>query len=210
MSRLRTLELLILFIGIPLLMLEFTPVRGLFAYLCLCAIFCTYILMRDTSFERRELWHFERVTWVELQPMLIRFFSFVILSTIAVHYLLPHKLFELPLQRPSLWILIMLLYPILSVYPQEIIFRSFFIHRYQKLFPNVLMMRLANGFCFGFAHIFMLHWLAPVLCAMGGVMFAATYQKTRSLALVSIEHALYGCWIFTVGLGTFFYSGAVR
>jgi hypothetical protein len=33
---------------------------------------------------------------------------------------------------------------------------------------------------------------------------------TGSLLTSSIEHALYGCWLFTVGLGQFFYHGRVR
>ncbi len=35
-------------------------------------------------------------------------------------------------------------------------------------------------------------------------MFAARYQQSRSLAASSFEHALYGCFLFTVGLGQFF------
>ena len=30
----------------------------------------------------------------------------------------------------------MIFYPLVSVYPQEIIFRSFFFHRYRDLFPR--------------------------------------------------------------------------
>jgi membrane protease YdiL (CAAX protease family) len=37
---------------------------------------------------------------------------------------------------------------------------------------------------------------------IGGILFAYTYQKTKSTLLVSIEHAIYGCWLFTVGMGT--------
>lgn len=37
-----------------------------------------------------------------------------------------------------------------------------------------------------------------------GVLFAWTYERTRSTLAVSVEHALFGCWMFTVGLGSFF------
>jgi membrane protease YdiL (CAAX protease family) len=43
----------------------------------------------------------------------------------------------------------------------------------------------------------------PVLCItiIGGVIFAITFLRTRSLLLTSIEHALYGSWLFTAGMG---------
>jgi membrane protease YdiL (CAAX protease family) len=68
---------------------------------------------------------------------------------------------------------------------------------------------LISGAAFGLAHIVFNNWVAPVLCAVGGVLFAHTYHKTRSLALVCLEHALYGDFVFTVGLGRYFYHGAV-
>jgi hypothetical protein len=45
---------------------------------------------------------------------------------------------------------------------------------------------------------------------MGGVLFSKTWEDTGSLFLVSLEHALYGCWIFTLGLGEWFYEGPRR
>ena len=49
------------------------------------------------------------------------------------------------------------------------------------------------------------------LVSNGGLFFADTYAKTRSLAAVYFEHALYGCYLFTIGLGFYFYHGnAVR
>ena len=46
------------------------------------------------------------------------------------------------------------------------------------------------------------------MTAAGGWLFARDYARHRSLTLVCLEHAAYGCVIFTVGLGRFFYSGA--
>jgi len=40
-----------------------------------------------------------------------------------------------------------------------------------------------------------------ILTFVGGILFALTFQKTKSTLLVSIEHAIYGCWLFTVGMG---------
>ena len=44
------------------------------------------------------------------------------------------------------------------------------------------------------------------LATIGGLLFAATYERRRSTLLVSIEHGLYGDFIFTVGLGGLFYN----
>ena len=51
---------------------------------------------------------------------------------------------------------------------------------------------------------------AVALTLVGGWKFAATYRHTRSLWAVSIEHAIYGGILFTVGLGQFFYTGTWR
>jgi hypothetical protein len=47
---------------------------------------------------------------------------------------------------------------------------------------------------------------AIAFATLGGLMFAATYERRRSTLLVSIEHGLYGDFIFTVGLGGLFYD----
>jgi len=44
----------------------------------------------------------------------------------------------------------------------------------------------------------------------GGWLFGGTYRRSRSLGLVCLEHALYGDLIFTVGLGQYFFHGALH
>ena len=58
------------------------------------------------------------------------------------------------------------------------------------------------------AHSF-INWVAPVLGLFGGIIFARTYKKTKSLLMVSIEHSLYGNALFVLGLGWFFWGGSV-
>lgn len=117
---------------------------------------------------------------------------------------------SLPTSRPQLWILIMVLYPLLSVYPQELVYRAFFFRRYAPLFRGDVAMRLASALAFAWAHIVFENVLAIALCLVGGLLFATTYQRTRSLLAASLEHAAYGCAIFTIGLGWYFYGGALR
>jgi uncharacterized protein len=121
----------------------------------------------------------------------------------------PELLFGFVREKPLFWLIVMVMYPLISVVPQEIIFRRYMFDRYKTAFsPRVLV--LVSGVGFGFAHIVFGNWVAPVLCVIGGIMFAQTYARTRSLALVSLEHALYGDFIFTLGLGRYFYHGAVH
>jgi membrane protease YdiL (CAAX protease family) len=55
---------------------------------------------------------------------------------------------------------------------------------------------------FSLGHIFFKNALVMVLTFLGGILFALTFNKTKSTLLVSIEHAIYGSWLFTVGMGS--------
>ena len=72
------------------------------------------------------------------------------------------------------------------------------------------MMVIASAVAFGFVHIVFLNPIAVGLSVVGGVLFALTYLRTRSLLMAAIEHGLYGCLIFTVGLGRYFFHGTKR
>jgi membrane protease YdiL (CAAX protease family) len=101
----------------------------------------------------------------------------------------------------------MALYPVLSVYPQGVLYRAFFLQRYVVLFPNKWALVLASAAAFGLLHIIFRNWLSVALTFGGGILFALRYMETGSLLTSSVEHALYGCWLFTVGLGEYFYHG---
>ena len=68
----------------------------------------------------------------------------------------------------------------------------------------------ASAIAFGYAHIILENIFAMILSTIGGLFFARTYARHHSLAMVSIEHAAYGCLLFTIGLGYYFYGGAVQ
>jgi membrane protease YdiL (CAAX protease family) len=103
----------------------------------------------------------------------------------------------------------MILYPLLSVYPQELIFRTFFFHRYRQIFRQSWVLILASGLSFGLAHLFFANWIAPTLTLLGGLQFARTYDRTNSTLQAAIEHGLWGDLIFTIGLGWYFYGGSI-
>ena len=60
---------------------------------------------------------------------------------------------------------------------------------------------MVNAALFSLAHIFFKNTLVMILTFIGGILFALTFKKTKSTLLVSIEHAIYGSWLFTVGMG---------
>ncbi len=144
--------------------------------------------------------------WRSLPSILALFVPFVIIVTALVHRFAPHDLFSFFRTKPAFWLLVMIAYPLLSVYPQGIIYRAFFFDRYRSLFPNAWLMVGMSAVAFAYVHVIFRNWIAVGLTVLGGVLFALRYAQTGSLFISSFEHALYGCWLFTVGLGrSFFY-----
>jgi hypothetical protein len=131
--------------------------------------------------------------------------------TAATYALVPQRFMALPRHNPRLWLLICVLYPLLSVYPQEVIYRAFFFEHSARLLPGsrAPWLLALNVALFGFAHIVFGNVWAPVLSAAGGLLFASTYLKSRSVMCAGLEHALWGNPIFTIGLGPLFAGGAV-
>lgn len=197
-------ELIVIFILLPTAYhFGWIGVR-LIPAIVLLALVTTFALLMDRRFDRRRFW-FAGAVRRELPRIAALFAVSAVLVASAVVILTPDRFLELVRTRTGLWFFIMIFYPIFSVYPQEIIFRGFFFHRYQAIFQRPWALIAASAAVFGYVHIILGNLLAVVLCAIGGVFFGWTYLRSRSLLTVTIEHALYGGFIFTVGLGKFFY-----
>ncbi len=204
-------EFIAIYVSIPLLLaLTHAPRYALHACLWLLTIYSLLQLRRTPGFSWRGLWHGRGWAQARRDYAVWRFLAILPFLVAITWFVIPERFFTFPMQRPGLWALVMLLYPLLSVIPQEIVLRSFFFERYASLFPKRMTMIVANAFCFGFAHIMMSNWIAPSFCIVGGVMFASSYAQHRSLKWVSIEHAAYGCLLFTLGLGWFFFASGSR
>jgi len=168
--------------------------------------YCLFRLLRDPSFDRSLLWNSValRTQWLQI------FLLFVLLAVLiaaGIYSLHPDWLFTLVRKTPWFWLLVVVLYPVLSVYPQGIVFRVFLFQRYQQLFGGPVAITIASALAFSFAHIVFRNWIAVSFTLVGGIIFAWRYRQSQSLLTSSFEHALYGCWMFTVGLGDFFYRG---
>lgn len=207
---LKILEISILFVLLPLVANHYRVEFKLFIIplILLLSVFCLYILMRDENFNRKNL-GFKKTTKNKLRKVLFRV-VFGFMALIVFVYLFDDSLlFSFPQQNFRIWLIVIILYPFLSVYPQELIFRTFIFHRYKNLFNSKIQLIIFSSAAFGFAHIIYGNFIAVILSTLGGFIFANTYSKSKSTILVSIEHGIWGDIIFTVGLGMYFYSGAI-
>jgi membrane protease YdiL (CAAX protease family) len=130
-----------------------------------------------------------------------------VVAVAGVALVVPGRLLDMPRNDTALWLAVVLLYPLLSVYPQELVYRAFLLHRYAPLLGTGRFAAAVSAVAFGFAHLLFGNAFAVVTTVVGGWLFARRYQRTRSLLATSVEHALYGVTIFTVGLGRLFYRG---
>ncbi len=261
----RAVELVVLFVAGPLALTLYVPTRSmapiLFPVLWLVGGVCVMVLCADRTFDRRQLWN-RAGFWHGVRRAVLVFVPLGGLVVLGVWLFRPDLFLNFPRERPALWAFVMVGYPLASVYPQEVIWRAFFFHRYEPLMLRILeRLGLASmhgndddfeggesagaevhavegedrnsgrhrsgaergsgdvtatvatiilsAVLFGFMHILFKHWIGVVLTLAGGAFFAVSYARYRSLALTWLEHALWGCLVFTAGLGQFFYLGAV-
>jgi len=204
--RARWVELITMFLLAPTALALFMRGPLVFPAIWTLAALCLILLLRDRSFPRRDLWNARGVI-VGLRPMLRSFLILAPLLAVVLWLYEPERIFSLPREKPVLWLIIMLGYPILSVYPQEIAFRAFFVHRYSPLMGRNELI-VTSAVAFGYAHIIMQNPIAIGFSAFGGALFTVNYLRTRSLLSTCIEHALYGCFLFTIGWGYYFYGGS--
>lgn len=204
-------ECLLLFFAIPLSLyfIRFQLAFLIVPLVVLLAIIAYVYLHRSRRFVRQHLWageHFRE----NLKKVLITFLPLAAVMTLAAWLMIPERFLAFPKSKPETWLVVMVVYPLVAAYPQEILFRAFFFHRYGALFPNRPSLVVANGLSFGLAHILYGNWLAPVLSTFGGVLFAFRYDRSRSILITAVEHGLWGNFLYTVGYGWFFYSGAIQ
>ncbi|MFZ4805720.1 MAG: CPBP family intramembrane glutamic endopeptidase [Hyphomicrobiaceae bacterium] len=202
-------ELAILFLGAPAAMAYaiFAFRVPLFLVLQPVLIGLVAFMLWDRTFSlKREL--ARGFGFGEATSILAIFAAVAALVTWATLELFPHLFLTFPRQRQQLWQFVMVAYPVLSVLAQELVYRTFFFHRYGALFGTRRWLAIiVNGALFGFAHILFGNWIAVVGTALLGALLAWRYTRTRSFWAVWIEHTLYGWLVFTVGLGGFFFTG---
>jgi len=195
----KSLELFILFVLLPVsLALPFDyRLKGIITLLGFCYLLFVMLRIEKVSFKINKGLDW-KLFWKRIALL---FLGIAAITTGYVYFIDANKLFCIPLTKPGLWVIILLIYTFLSVWPQELIYRTFFFTRYERLFENKKLFIFVNAILFSLAHIFFRNTLVIVLTFVGGLLFGFTYLKTKSTLLVSIEHAIYGNWLFTVGMG---------
>ncbi|KGQ70793.1 hypothetical protein OA57_04580 [Chelonobacter oris] len=143
-----------------------------------------------------------------LLPLCWRASAVCLCLTLFTWRQMPDNFLAFVRSNPTLWLAVMLLYPILSAFTQEMIFRKFFFFRYRPLFRHDGWLIALSAVSFAYMHLVFRNPVAVCFTLIGGLIFAVVYQRSRSLMLVTLEHAIYGNAVFTVGLGYYFYHGA--
>lgn len=167
------------------------------------------LLLTDKSFDRRELFRIEGIGSAG-RGIVLRFVPLGTLMAVIMYVVWPEHFLNFPRQVPVIWALVMVLYPVFSVLPQSVTWRSLYLHRYRRLNGEGWPAIVGGAALFGYGHIVLGNLIAPLLTFIGGLMFLSTHRKYRSLPIAALEHALYGCWAFTLGYGEFLYGGAQR
>lgn len=201
-------EFLILFGVLPVVLcLPICAAIPRLAILWIAAAYVLCALWRDPTFRRRELGNAAPLLR-HLPQMLALFAAGVAVVSALVHVYLPDLFLSLPRLHPRFWAFVILSYPILSVYPQGLVYRTWILHRYRPVFqpagtpPAVLL--FASAAAFSGMHLLFHNWIAVAATFPGGILFARRHLTSRSLLVSSVEHTLYGCFLFSIGLGQFF------
>ena len=195
----KSLELFVVFVLIPISFAIDYSVWiklgiGVFGF-----IYVIYVLLRV---EKIKLKIAKQLDWKTFWKATAIKLSLIIIITISFVWVTDStQLFNVLLNKPLKWLMLLFIYSFFSVYPQELIYRTFFFKRYGSLLKSDSLFIFINAILFSLAHFFFRSPLVLLLTFLGGILFALTFKKTESTLLVSIEHAIYGCWLFTVGMG---------
>lgn len=203
-------EFLLLCVALPSWIIVTKSAPFMFAFLWAACGYCFLIYRACYFTSYRDLWKWRAINRPNLKPILLRWAVLSAAMLAFIYFYDAARLFYLPRHNPEILPGIIVMYPVISALPQEFIFCSFFFARYARYFGNGKGMVLASALAFAYAHILYINPVAPTLSFIGGLIFAQTYLRHKSLALVTFEHGLYGISLFVTGLGWYFYSGAVQ
>jgi len=199
-TKFKLVELFVIFILMPISFTLNYPLAikmslGFFGF-----IYVAYMLLKV---EKNKFRINPNLNWNHFWKFTLIKLTIIIVLTFLYMWLVDRdNLFEVILNKPKLWLIILLVYSLLSVYPQELVYRTFYFQRYKGLFSNEKLFIFINAIIFSLGHIFFRNALVILLTFLGGILFALTYNRSNSTLLVSVEHAIYGSWLFTVGMGS--------
>lgn len=200
LSKYKIIELSVLFVLLPLLLVTNFSILIKVTCLSIGVLYCISLGIYLKLITTTSLLSLPKIKWKEL---IFRLNTLILITTVGLYIYMPEKLFYVIKNDWLLWLSVSLIYSIVSVLPQEVIYRTFFFGRYQQLFDNKLVLIITNATLFALGHLVFRNPYIIILTFIGGLLFALTYQKTKSLLYTSIEHAMYGVWLFTIGIGEY-------
>jgi len=195
----KSIEFFIVFILIPV---SFVISYPAWIKLALGGCGFVYILFLILKVEKISFTISKGINWKRFwKNTVLKFVIIAILTTLFVFFTDKNMLFEIVRTKPLLWLFILFFYSVFSVYPQELLYRTLYFKRYKSLFKSDWLFVFVNAIVFSLAHLMFKNTLVLMITFVGGILFSLTYMKTKSTLLVTIEHAIYGSWLFTVGMG---------
>ncbi len=200
-------EMVTLYIGVPLVLALALPASTMFTILLGVTVLGLALLHLTPGFHWHDLLHgWHRIEW----PIVLGIGVVTLAAGSWLVFLTNREAwFGLLLHRPGMMITILLLYPLLSALPQELVFRPLFFRRYAEILPATPHAILLNAALFSFAHLLYWSWIVAAMTFVGGIAFAWAYEVRRNFPMAVALHAVSGSIVFIVGLGMFFYSGNI-
>lgn len=207
MRRLRLrVEFGVFFVGVPLAIALFLPPRMMFPALFAGTVVGIALLHLTPGFRWRSL----LLGPVRAGPVLA-LAGLTLVSCLGVAWAATGSApLGFAARNPGLLVMILLLYPVLSALPQEIVFRALFFRRYRAILPRGRAALVLNAGLFSLAHLMYWSGIVAVMTFVGGLAFAWAYREGRSFPMAVLMHAVAGQIIFALGLGIFFYSGNIQ
>lgn len=199
----KIIELVILFISLPLLMkFNIIPLPRI---MVLLIVFIIVLVMSIKLKYLDKYWYripkLNSKYWLKMGSIYV--VSFLIFIS-YIYFFLGEKPFIIIRERPILMLIIAIFYPIVSAFPQELIYRTFYFKRYKNIFTTKQLL-FTNMLMFSFLHIIYNNIPAVLLTLVSGLVFTMNYYRKASLMLVTIEHSILGLIVFITGMGQYFY-----
>ncbi|MEL0246338.1 MAG: CPBP family glutamic-type intramembrane protease [Alphaproteobacteria bacterium] len=196
---LKKLEFFFIFLIIPSTIFFLDSSIIIFLTLYLVSILSLVILYFDKTFLFTSLK--KKIDWTFVIIFSVIFFFLGFFYVLLVD---KNLLFIFPKTNFKLWLIVIFIYPFLSVIPQELVYRVFFFQRY---FPNINRFYFPvflNLVVFAYGHLVFSNMHAIIITAIVSPIFTYAYLKKSFLTCV-ILHTLGGQIIFTLGLGKYFF-----
>lgn len=196
---LKKLEFFFIFLIIPSTIFFLDSSIIIFLTLYLVSILSLVILYFDKTFLFTSLK--KKIDWTFVIIFSVIFFFLGFFYVLLVD---KNLLFIFPKTNFKLWLIVIFIYPFLSVIPQELVYRVFFFQRY---FPNInrfYFPMFLNLAVFAYGHLVFDNMHAIIITAIVSPIFTYAYLK-KSFFTCVILHTLGGQIIFTLGLGKYFF-----